>query len=135
MPKPNKPLNYMVIGLGILFVACLGVCGACIPWGGLALKEEPFHAPAASGDWAAMKKLLDQGLPVDAEDQNGDTALYYAASHNQIEFAQKLANRGADVFHRNHWNRGVLEIDNVTTDPKTLEWAHRTLEKAKLKRP
>lgn len=135
MPKDNKPLNYTAIGLGILFVACLGVCGACIPWGGLALKEEPFHGPASSGDWVTMKRLLDQGLPVDAEDQNGNTALYYAASHNQIDFTQKLVDRGADVFHRNHWNRGALEIDNVITNRKTLEWAHRTLERASSKRP
>ena len=111
----------------VLLIGGIAFCGTCIPWHGLALKEEPFHVPASTGNWPAMQKLLDNGLPVDAEDENGDTPLWFAVTHDKIDFAQKLIDRGANVHHVDHNGWGFDKISSFTSNPTTLKWVEDKL--------
>ena len=92
---------------------------------GLALRHEPFHDAAVAGNWQAMKKLLDDGLPVDAEDQNGDTPLYWALSKGQFQFADKLLKHGASL---NHGSTGYTVKDKLAyvADERLKLWLEKT---------
>lgn len=56
---------------------------------------------ARQGDTAGLLAFLDHGLPVDAQDGEGNTALMLAAYHGHAETVQALVDRGADVDLRN----------------------------------
>lgn len=86
--------------IGGLLICTLG--GLLIYWilglpSGFKLPEEPFHAPAANNDLKAMKKLLANGLDVNAQDKNGDTAITYALEYGHIEMAELLIANGAKL--------------------------------------
>ena len=71
-------------------------CGAVCPiWAGADTFALVRHAEA--GDLAALRKLLDEGVPVDARDSRRRTALLAATHANHIEVAQLLIQSGADV--------------------------------------
>ena len=55
-----------------------------------------FVNHARLGEFAAVKQGLDQGLPVNAFDQLGQTALLAAISHDSLEEVQLLLAHGAD---------------------------------------
>ncbi|WP_405668695.1 ankyrin repeat domain-containing protein [Streptomyces sp. NBC_01166] len=46
-------------------------------------------------------EFFDHGLPVDVQDQEGNTALMLAAYHGRTETVRALVGRGADVDLRN----------------------------------
>jgi len=52
---------------------------------------------AQDGDVAALRRLLDSGVPVDARDERRRTALLAATHANRIDAARLLIERGADV--------------------------------------
>ena len=52
---------------------------------------------AHDGDIATLRRLLDAGVPVDARDGRGRTALLVATHANRIDTARLLIGRGADV--------------------------------------
>ncbi|KAG0630644.1 hypothetical protein M758_1G194000 [Ceratodon purpureus] len=54
-----------------------------------------FHA--SKGDVAGIQKLLDQGMPVDAADYDGRTALHLAASEGHSNVVNFLLTNKADV--------------------------------------
>ncbi len=54
---------------------------------------------ARSGDADAATALLDQGVPVDATDKYGSTALAMASSSGHADVVRLLLARGADVNH------------------------------------
>ena len=54
-------------------------------------------AAAEAGDMAALRRLLDAGVPVDARDARRRTALLAATHANRIDAARLLIERGADV--------------------------------------
>lgn len=60
-------------------------------------KTPSLIAAARDGDLAALKRLLDSGVPVDARDERGRSALLVATHANRIEAARLLIARGADV--------------------------------------
>ena len=57
-------------------------------------------AAAEAGDLAAVRRLLDRGIPVDARDARGRTALLVATHADRVEVARLLIARGADVNAR-----------------------------------
>jgi hypothetical protein len=60
--------------------------------------ESPLLVVAAQdGDMAALRRLLDLGVPVDARDGRRRTALLAATHANRIDAARLLIERGADV--------------------------------------
>jgi len=60
-----------------------------------AMRDADLPAAAKLGDIAAVGKLLDLGLPVDAADAQGATALIHAAGAGHAELVERLLDRGA----------------------------------------
>ena len=56
---------------------------------------DPFEA-AALGDDQRLVELLDEGAPVDARDETGETPLAVAVRNGHLETARLLLERGAD---------------------------------------
>ncbi|MGA9334923.1 MAG: ankyrin repeat domain-containing protein [Rudaea sp.] len=61
------------------------------------LQARDLVAAAASGDVSAVDKLLALGLPLDATDDQGATALIRAAGQGHAELVEYLTGRGADT--------------------------------------
>jgi ankyrin repeat protein len=67
-------------------------------WPGWARADVPaLVRAAADGDMAALRRLLDAGVPVDTRDAQGRTALLAATHADRIDAARLLIERGADV--------------------------------------
>jgi len=67
---------------------------------GLKLREERFHTIAASGSIHEMQKLIADGFDVNATDDRGDTALFYALSRENLAMADYLVEHGARIHTR-----------------------------------
>ncbi len=61
---------------------------------------EQFFAATRAGDVDRVKSLLEAGVPVDATDKYGATALVMAAGGGRTEVVALLLERGADPNHR-----------------------------------
>ncbi len=72
------------------------------PWlpPGRPLREADLVAAAALGDRAAVQRLLDLGLPLDARDAQGCTALVRATGGGFADLATLLLTRGANADAR-----------------------------------
>lgn len=62
---------------------------------------QPLWSAAAEGDLDAVRTQLDAGVPVDAADPRGNTALLLATARDQVDVARLLIERGASVNHQN----------------------------------
>jgi len=78
------------------------------PLPGRALEPGDVMAAAIAGDAQAVQRLLELGLPVDAADAQGCTALLRAASGGQGAAVERLLAFGANPQHRNH--KGVTPL-------------------------
>lgn len=56
---------------------------------------------ARAGETEELGEFLDHGLPVDCQDEDGNTLLMLAAYHGHAATVRALAERGADVDLRN----------------------------------
>ena len=77
------------------------------------LVAEPIHEAATSGDVEAVRRLLDEGTPVDQFDTTDNygrptTALYRATMAGRVEVVKVLLNAGADPTLRADDSRSVL---------------------------
>lgn len=71
---------------------------AASAWPALVVAQaQALVAAAEAGDLAAMRRLLDAGMPVDARDARGRSALLAATHANRVDAARLLIERGADV--------------------------------------
>lgn len=52
---------------------------------------------ARDGEAPALREFLDHGLPVDVQNEAGDTLLMLAAYHGHADTVAMLVERGADV--------------------------------------
>ena len=62
-----------------------------------ASKADALSEAARKGDAAAVKKLLDEGVPVDTKFRYDRTALSFAADRGHVEVVKLLLARGADI--------------------------------------
>jgi len=60
-------------------------------------RADALSEAARKGDAAAVKKLLDEGVPVDTKFRYNRTALSFAADRGHAEVVKLLVERGADV--------------------------------------
>jgi ankyrin repeat protein len=82
--------------LASMVAVTLLVTGASrLMWG----KLGPLHLAASDGDVAKCERLVKGGVPVDATDDDGDTALDWAVFYCKIDVVRKLVELGADVNH------------------------------------
>lgn len=79
------------LGVAVVAVLCL------MPWNGLRLKQPPLHAAVEKNSYDLVKKLLDEGAPVDLRNERGDTPLATALKGSHFKIADLLYHRGAKV--------------------------------------
>ena len=75
-----------------------------------------LRAAAAAGRTEEVKALLDQGVPVDAPDAEGDTALMRSIEADQPAAAALLRRRGANLDHKNHAGESARDIATAKGD-------------------
>lgn len=68
-----------------------------------------FEASAA-GDRAAVAQLIDAGAPVNAADEQGWSALSWAAGQGRVAIVELLLTRGADPLHTGRDERRPYDI-------------------------
>ncbi|MGH8216902.1 MAG: ankyrin repeat domain-containing protein, partial [Rhodanobacteraceae bacterium] len=71
-------------------------------WNGWSLPKRPLRAsdlPAAAADPEAVARLLALGMPVDARDERGATALLRACGAGSLQSVQRLLAAGANPAH------------------------------------
>ncbi|RUM96676.1 ankyrin repeat domain-containing protein [Pseudaminobacter arsenicus] len=87
------------------------------------MSKTPLHAAAGQNNVATIRKLLAEGVKIDARDGSGATALLVATHGNRIEAAKALIEAGADVNAKDNIEdspylyagaRGHLEILTMT---------------------
>jgi len=63
---------------------------------------------AREGMTDELAGFVEHGLPIDVQDDDGNTALMLAAYHGHAETVRMLAERGADVDLRNNRNQAPV---------------------------
>jgi ankyrin repeat protein len=66
-------------------------------------REDALLSAVRKGDVAAVKALLDQGVPVDTRFRYDRTALSFAADRGNVELVKLLLERGADANSRDSY--------------------------------
>ena len=65
---------------------------------------------AAAGDLEMARLLLENGVPINAQEDVGTTALMYAAAEGHVEMVRFLVENGADIHVQNGRNYTALSI-------------------------
>jgi ankyrin repeat protein len=99
LPQARSPDGQTALGMAL--AAGRSDLSHWLEWRGWSLPGRPLQAidlPAAAiaGDLEAVQRLLDLGLPVDAADLQGCTALLRAAGGGHVEIVRRLLEVGAD---------------------------------------
>ena len=79
-----------------------------------------LHYAANNGVLLIVKKLLDEGIDVDAQDYNGWTALHFAAQNNHFKVIQDKQGNGplwTAAMHANGKYDGIQSLLNAHADP------------------
>jgi ankyrin repeat protein len=63
----------------------------------------PLQRAACDGNAGECERLVKSGVPVDATDEDGDTALDWAIYYGNLDVAKKLIELRSDVNHVNKW--------------------------------
>jgi len=88
-------------------------------------EKERLHRAAESGDIEEIKALLEQGLPINAFDEDlSRTPLHYAAIEGRIDAVRYLIEAGADV--------NAHEEEKIGETPLGAVAANCTFEMAKI---
>jgi len=61
------------------------------------LENEQLHFAAQDGDFAGVKQLINEGAPLNAFDETGNTPLHYAVENEHLDIVKFLISVGADV--------------------------------------
>lgn len=64
---------------------------------GQTIQDRPLHQAAEQNDAARVSQLLAEGVPIDARDGSGATALLAATHANAVDAAKVLIQAGSDV--------------------------------------
>lgn len=83
--------------------------------------EAALLAACERGDAETVRRILDQGIHVDARDSRGNTALMVACRNCQIEVVKILLGRGADVRARNSYGRKAMDVASDWGYPSIIE--------------
>lgn len=83
-------------------------------------EEENFRMAAHDGDLEGMKALMKQGVSCDAVDQEGHTALMYAAFNGHSEIVLYLLDAGADINRVDFMGRTALLYASTGPFPETV---------------
>lgn len=86
--------------------------------------EQPaasLRAAAAAGRTAKIEALLAQGVPVDAPDADGDTALMKSVQADQPAAAALLRRHGASPDHRNRAGESARDMAAAKGDAELIQ--------------
>jgi uncharacterized protein len=72
-----------------------------------------FFEASKTGDLATLEQFLDQGVPVDAKNQEGQTALMNSAHKGFSPIAELLIRRNADMNLKNNYGMTALMIASM----------------------
>jgi ankyrin repeat protein len=75
-----------------------------------------LRSAAAAGRTAEVQALLDHGVPVDAPDSDGDTALMKSIQADQRAAAALLRRHGASLDHRNSAGESARDLATAKGD-------------------
>ena len=89
----NK-LSFLVI-LGLF--AALSGCAGFLSQARLNQLNQQFLTAAQSGQWAEVQSLIKEGANINAQNAQGQTALYWAADKGSEETVKFLVGHGANV--------------------------------------
>ncbi|MGD8330923.1 MAG: ankyrin repeat domain-containing protein [Acidobacteriota bacterium] len=90
--------------------------------------ERGLHRAACNGDRPGVRAALEAGVPVDAPDQGGRSALMIAAEHGHIAVMRELVQAGAQIDRpdrgRLRWPAlmHALYADRFAAAAALLEW-------------
>ncbi|MBI4823896.1 MAG: ankyrin repeat domain-containing protein [Nitrospirae bacterium] len=95
-------------GISIVLTLALLISALFIPLTIYADINDDLRRAAEKGDINKVKSLLQHGADVNAKDNNGNTALMYAAVGGHTEIVQTLLNKGANVNAKNNFGNTAL---------------------------
>jgi ankyrin repeat protein len=84
-------------------------------------EEEAFRQAAHDGQLEQVKALLKKGVPCDAVDQDGHTALMFAAFNGHSEIVIYLLDAGAEIGKREYLDRTALHYGSTGPFPETVK--------------
>jgi len=74
------------------------------------------------GESAIVAQLLDQGIPINDTDSNGNSALHRAASKGQVKTLKLLLSRGININAVNHQQQTALYVAASTGQLKAIDY-------------
>jgi ankyrin repeat protein len=80
---------------------------------------------AATGNLRTVERLLDAGLPINARNEDGSTALYGAAVQGQMPVIRYLVEHGAEPNIKNNFGRTALGAAREMNRTKTIRYLER----------
>ena len=84
-------------------------------------EEEAFRQAAHDGDLEKVKTLHKQGVVPNVVDQNGATALMFAAYNGHSEIVLFLLDAGAEIDQRDYLDRTALLYGSTGPFPETVK--------------
>ncbi|MEB3310246.1 MAG: ankyrin repeat domain-containing protein [Snowella sp.] len=85
------------------------------------LTVDALMTAAGEGQDEFVKTLIQAGLDIDTEDENGDTALHLACLEGHVSVVSALLALGANVNHRNHLGDTPLLIALLQDHPEIAD--------------
>lgn len=82
--------------------------------------DPAYFAAAKNGDVAELERLLAAGIPIDAEDLTGNTALMIAVFNRRAEAVRFLLTKHPDLAHRNGFGQAVADLAAGTPELEKL---------------
>jgi hypothetical protein len=119
--KPSAPTQETVVVTGSRIQRREFAAPATVMSGALASKalDGPMRLreAATAGRTADIETLLSQGVPVDAADENGETALMKSIEAGQRDAAALLRRHGASLDQKNHAGLNARDLAAAKNDP------------------